>query len=398
MKIDKKLLWLIHNLFFLFVIVLVLLLSPLRVIRKTLGRRKIRSIWSGTPIMTMASNAKAERLLGVDARSLVFWTYYVSGAFDYDLSKWCAIPLARQLILFLTFIWTCVFIDRVHFYCDRGFIPSGPQFVFNSFELYVYKLLRIQVFFWTYGADVRSRQTTKNLGEPNCCSECTMVGEACVCDEARRMRNIEKLRKYSTAIFSMGDMSEYTPGSRNDLFFWPVDLHGPNASRYEPVYPEVDQSRPLRIIHAPNQPAFKGTHFLIEAVEALNWEHLSIELILVEKVPNERALALYRSADIIFDQCLTGFHGYVALEAMTLGKPVLCFIRKPQAYLLNPEECPIINTHVTTLKEDLRRLAQNREQLTGIGVKGRHYVERHFSLEAFASRLEKAYKELGVVS
>ena len=47
------------------------------------------------------------------------------------------------------------------------------------------------------------------------------VGKACICDEDRRLRYIARLREYACAIFSMGDMIEYTPGSVNDLFFWP---------------------------------------------------------------------------------------------------------------------------------------------------------------------------------
>ncbi|PWB39699.1 MAG: hypothetical protein C3F19_14635 [Rhodocyclales bacterium] len=135
-----------------------------------------------------------------------------------------------------------------------------------------------------------------------------------------------------------------------------------------------------------------------QAVASLRQENVEIELILVERRSNEEALEIYKSADVIFDQCLIGFHGYFALEAMALGKPVMCFIRKPDKYLLHPEECPIINTHVTTLKEDLRRVMARRGELGEIGRRGRSYIEKHFSLEAFAVRLERTYRELGVVA
>jgi hypothetical protein len=210
------------------------------------------------------------------------------------------------------------------------------------------------------------------------------------------MIKIERLKKYSDAIFSMGDMKEYTPGSHNDLFFWPIDLKGPDAGKYEPVYPQTDKDKPLRIVHASNHKMFKGTHFLVEAVDNLKAQGILIELILVEKVPNKEALDIYRSADIIFDQCLIGFHGYFALEGMAMGKPVMCFLRKPEEYLLHPEECPIINIHITTLENDLRRFFEDREELRNIGVRGRKYIEKYFTIEAFALRLKKAYDDLGV--
>lgn len=392
----KKILWLGYNILSLSVIGLIAFLSPVRVLRRKLGKQKFRSLWVGTPILTMALKARAERSLGIDAKSLVYSTYYITSAFDYNLSGWYSIPVFGKLISFVVFLWVCLFVDRLHSYCDRGLLLSLQPFTFNFLELYVYRLLGIEVFLWTYGADVRSRETTKSLGEPNCCTECALVGKACVCDENRRRRKIERLRRYSTAIFSMGDMTEYTSGSRNDLFFWPIDLYGPNADKYEPAYPQPDKSKPLRIVHALNHRMFKGTHFLIEAVENLKGEGVPIDLVIVEKLPNEEALGIYRSADIIFDQCLVGFHGYFALEGLAMGKPVMCFIRKPEEYLLHPKECPIINTHIGTLKDDIRRLAENREQLRDIGVRGRQYIEKYFTLEAFSKRLKNTYKKLGV--
>lgn len=389
----------IAALFFLFCITLplVLVFSPIRWLRKSLTNRDFFSVWAGSPIINMGINARAERLLGINAKSLVYSTYYTTCDFDYNLSRWYSIPILGKLTPFVVFLWACLFADRLHFYCDRGLIPSLKPFAFNFAELYVYKLLGIQVFFWTYGADVRSREATKTLGEPNCCTECTLPGRACFCDETKHIKKIEALRKHSVALFSMGDMIEYTPGSRNGLFFWPVDLNGENAHEYESAYPKKDTQGPLRIVHASNHRMFKGTHFLIEAVENLKAEGIPVELILVEKVPNEKALDIYRSADIVFDQCLIGFHGYFALEAMSIGKPVMCFIRKPEEYLLHPEECPIINTHLNTLQEDIRYFIDNREQLTDIGMKSRQYIEKYYTLEAFAERLKKAYKELGVL-
>jgi hypothetical protein len=198
----------------------------------------------------------------------------------------------------------------------------------------------------------------------------------------------------------MGDMQEYTPGSRNDLFFWPVDLDADGGTKYAPHYPPAaapnaptSPQNPLRIVHAPNHRHFKGTRFLIEAVEQLHREGLALELKLVERLPNDEALAIYRTADLVFDQGLIGFHGYFAIEAMALGKPVICFIRKPEAYLIDHENCPIINARPETLAGAIRQLALDRGRLRELGHAGRRYVEKYFSLQAFAGRLRVAYDD-----
>lgn len=375
--------------------VLVLVVYPLRLVRKLLSGRT-RSLWSGAPILTMPIKCRAERMLGVEARSLVFSTYYITDAFDYNLSRFSAVPVIGRLLPLAVFVWACVMMDRLHFYCDRGILPSRKLLTFDFRELRVYRLLGIDVFFWTYGADVRNQAVTRSLGSPNACTDCDAPGRYCICDEKAAAENMRELSSLSRAIFSMGDMIEYTPGSRNDLFFWPIDLDTDDGRRYEPAFPESSGRGDVRIAHAPNHRMFKGTHHLEQAIQELQREGVPVELVMVEKVPNTKALELYRSADIIFDQCLVGFHGYFALEGMALGKPVMCFIRKPEEYLLNPGECPIINTHVLTLKEDIRRLVAERGSLNEIGRRGRGYVEKYFSVPAFSRRLGNAYQRLGI--
>jgi glycosyltransferase involved in cell wall biosynthesis len=367
---------------------------PAKLARSLRFRR--RSLWTGTPIITMAVNARAERTLGTRALSLVTSTYRLTSAFDVDLSGLRGLRWIGRAVPFAVFAWAALWVDRIHFYCDRGLLPSQGAFDFNPLELQVYRLLGIDVFLWAYGADVRSRQKTMTFGEPNCCTDCTQVGVACICDDSVAARHMARLRRLSRAIFSMGDMIEYTPGSRNDLFYWPVDLESDGGNKYRPRFPDSQEGYALRVVHAPNHRMFKGTRFLERAVAELREEGVAIELVLVESLPNDEALEVYRSADLIFDQCLVGFHGYFALEGMALGKPVMCFIREPARYLLAAEECPLVNTHVMTLKSDLRALARDRARLQVLGRQGRSYIEKHFTPEAFARRLRRAYEELGV--
>lgn len=380
---------------------LLVLLLPLLWIARQLTFAVFRSqrfsIWTGAPIITVAKNCRAERLVGFRSYSVVTTSYYITDEFDWVLTR--VAKGNRALVLGLTyfaFLAICLLAEQVHAYVDGGLLPSLRRRHFHRVELLAYRLLGIRLMIWTYGADVRTRAATQRLGEPNCCSDCSQIRVACICDDVDGKKNFNQVTKWATAVFSMGDMIEYTPGSRNNLFFWPVDLAAHGGRRYQPAYPAPDFSRAIRVVHAPNHRQFKGTHYLEQAIASLQNDGVGIELILVEQLSNDQALVIYRSADVIFDQCLIGFHGYFALEAMALGKPVLCFIRKPDEYLLHPEACPVINTHVDTLKEDLRRLVESRHELEEIGRRGRQYIERYFSVEAFADRLQHTYRDLGI--
>lgn len=369
---------------------------PLRLARHCITKRK-NSLWAGTPILTLPLKARAESLLGIRAQSLVYQSYGIArGGFDIHLGAWTRLPVIGKLVPHVTFLYACIFQDRLHFFCDRALLPIHKPFMINEFELVVYKALGIQVFFWVYGADVRTRVATKALGEPNCCSFCPAIGSACTCDDLRGGQNLKVISKYATAVFSMGDMIHYTPGSRNDVFFWPIDLSAERGAKYSPIYPDPSNRAPVKIVHAANHRAFKGTNHLVHVVNELQQEGVPVELVLVENLPNALALEHYKSADIVFDQCLIGFHGYFALEGMALGKPVMSFVRHPNEYLLAPSECPIVNTSLSTMKNDIAELCRDRQLLHELGRKGRAYIEKYFTIEAVSLRMSYAYQALGV--
>lgn len=378
-------------------VVVAVLLWPIRIVRKWAFHNSRLSVWTGVPIINMVMNAKAEQLLGTRTLTVVSHTYFITNKFDFNLRPPARSQRLGFLLQYLACLAICVMADRVHVYVDGGILPQKGPRLLNRTELWLYSLMGLPVFAWTYGADVRTQKVTRALGSPNCCSDCTQVMRACVCDAAVADANYEFVRRHTTAVFSMGDMIEYTPGSCNNLFFWPVDFDAAGGDKYRPAYPDPKPSHSLKVLHAPNHRELKGTRYIERAVSELQAEGEKIELVLIERVPNDVAIEMYKKADIIVDQVLIGFHGYFALEAMALGKPVMCFIRDRKRYLCKPDECPLIDVQLSTLKETLRYWSQaDRSLLMQTGRAGRRYIEEHYSLSSFARRLEIAYQEHGV--
>jgi hypothetical protein len=79
---------------------------------------------------------------------------------------------------------------------------------------------------------------------------------------------------------------------------------------------------------------------------------------------------------------------------MAIGKPVLSFIRKPNEYLLQPSECPIVNINVMNIKEKLLFFYKERNELNRIGKLGRRYIEKYFSMQSVEMRLKKVYEKI----
>ena len=179
-------------------------------------------------------------------------------------------------------------------------------------------------------------------------------------------------------------MIAYAPKPRV-MPYWPMDI-----ARFGYVGVDWTPERPLRIAHAPNHPYFKGTSHLLDAIARLQSEGRAIELVRVQGVANTEVLRLFAGADLVADQFVAGAHGYTALEAMLLGKPVLCYLRNP-SMVIDPDICPMINTWPESLYGTLRDCLDGRHDLTDLGRRSRNYVEHHHSIEAVALRLGQMY-------
>ena len=347
------------------------------------GRPKI--IWGPTPIINISTNAAADRLYGYQSDTLVYRPYFITCDFTYNLERWWRYRPLALVIPWAVFLWAVLRYDVFQFYFDGGFLNRTLG---KRLEMPLLKLLGKKIIVSAYGADVRTEQRTRALGAYTCCTDCDQRLIACICDETRGQARLEHVRKYADVTLSMGDMIEYTPGSKNDVFYWAIDL---NRWPFQGV---SLSSNPVKGVHAPNHPQFKGTKYLIECVDALRKEGYPVELRLVSGLNHEEAMECYKEADIVADQFLIGWHGNFAVEAMALGKPVVAYIRKPQAYLPEGFDCPVVSANPDSLKSALVTLIENPQLRVDLGIRGRRYVEQVFSLERVGRRMDELYRRL----
>lgn len=145
---------------------------------------------------------------------------------------------------------------------------------------------------------------------------------------------------------------------------------------------------PVRVVHSPNHRGFKGTEFVVEAVNALKAEGLDIDFIIIEKMQNsEVKTVLEEKADILVEQLICTGHGLNALEGLASGNPVIsnleneeiCLPFRRWSFL---DECPIVSSSPEKIKDTLRALVTSPALREELGRAGRQYVEKYHGLDA----------------
>jgi glycosyltransferase involved in cell wall biosynthesis len=154
----------------------------------------------------------------------------------------------------------------------------------------------------------------------------------------------------------------------------------------------------VRILHTPNHRGFKGTEFLIDAVERLRAEGLDLELVTLEKVKNSEVKTTMQSVDILAEQFIATGYAFSGIEGMASGLPVLAnldheaYTRVFRRYGFL-DECPILSSPPERLADNLRLLIRNPALREELGRAGRAYVEKYHSYAAAQYMFGSIYRK-----
>jgi hypothetical protein len=249
---------------------------------------------------------------------------------------------------------------------------------------YLKKLGKKLVFHFR-GCDIRDEQINNRKNPAlNCCQECTYDRE--YCNGTAILMKRQKARKYGDMLLvTTPDLLDFVPDARHLPFMsFPIDpAQIPDLER--------DRSR-IRILHATNHEGIDGTRHVASAIEALKATGYPIEFIVVKRIPHDKALSLYKSADICVGKLRQGYYSNFQIETMALGKPTLCYLR-PE-FLAALQGIPILNTTPSTIFSNLKILLDNPEMRQRLGEEGKEYVRTMHDNELIGERLLDMYRDL----
>lgn len=218
---------------------------------------------------------------------------------------------------------------------------------------------------------------------------CNNCGFSDRCNDDDNSKNLIMVRKY----FKVGIGNDPWPTkhySNIHLRRKCIDLDLWSPSINLPVKYLMAPSKNVRILHSfslSNRSYLgrniKGSPYISQAVTRLKDEGYNVELINITDISSAEIRFYQVQADIVVEQLIYGWWGSTGVEAMALGKPVVCYLRpswKEYFFDTFPEysELPIIEANINNIYEVLLSLITDVELRKQAGVKSRIFAEKHF--------------------
>jgi hypothetical protein len=345
-------------------------------------------VWGPTPIISNKHWSAALKLTGRESITLMRHFYPNNRKDDFDLyfddlvPRWIRGRHLRQRVgPFVAARWIMRHAAVVHIPFTGG--PLGDTTVWRL-EARMLRRKGVRTVVMPYGGDM---YLYSRLADPSL-RHALLVSYP---DAARQERAIQERVRYWVERanilmvgFDVDGIGRWDLPPQNfsaiDVDAWRPRTHDPNAD-----------GRRGRVIvaHAPNHRGFKGTEFVLRAIERLQQEGFAVELALFERIPNDEIRRRLPEAHILLDQLVTFGYGFAAIEAMASGLPVI--VNLDDDRLLNLgyrystlRDCPLVSATPENVTDVLRELIRRPDLRQELGRAGRQYVDRYHSYEARA--------------
>lgn len=374
-------------------------------IRRQNAKNKPRLVYGPIPIISIKYMSQAMEQLGYEARTMVYDVYHLHTRSDYnyyvgDFFRYRSLHRVGFLRLvffaflarYFLFLWLLIHFDIFHYFFDGGFL-AGTSLRF--LEVQLLHLAGKKVIVMPYGSDVTDLIHFRSLVfRQGILAQYPGI----LFRQQAIVKQIKYFSKHADFIIGAGWLVDSMP--RWDLLtshYYPIDTDAWAPGDY---WSNADgKNSEVTIFHSPNHRWLKGTDFLIAACQELKGEGYKIRLVISEGAPNTEVRRLLASSDILAEQFGMPWYGLNAMEGMSLAKPVLSDLSDKYYTELffrytGLDECPIVNTPITQIKEKLRMLIKSPELRRELGEAGRRYVLKYHSYEAVGKMWDAVYRKV----
>jgi glycosyltransferase involved in cell wall biosynthesis len=292
---------------------------------------------------------------------------------------------------FVHFVWVS---RKYRFQIHYG-VLSQPQFIElprfmkrilgEAFHpgIWILRLLRRRIIYLPSGCrDEELRSEFELLDNGAVCGNC---GYSDRCQDTNIYPNLDRANKHARVSLGNGFLEpsyldvKHTRHKSIDLDVWkPIPISG------------TDSDKKIRVLHShalENRSAqklnIKGSPIIVKAMRRIESELSNVEFVEVTGLSTQEMLSEQQKADIIVDQLRYGHWGSTGIEAMALGKVLVCYVRPTwkDNFLKNfPEysDLPVVNANVDNFYEVMINLLSNDEMIRALKVRSRLFAEAHY--------------------
>lgn len=256
-------------------------------------------------------------------------------------------------------------------------------------ELWLAKLFGVKLIFLSTGChDDESKENFSKLDGGNVCGNC---GAWNLCFDELNNSNFTRIRRFFDVQIGVGaiDSSQFR---MSHMKYKSIDLDLWNPAIEVPEEYRLSLTKNLRILHSAcleksdrnwQGRNIKGSPYVVAAIERLKAEGHPVEYYYItDKLSNQ--MRFYQAqADIVVEQLIYGWWGSTGVEAMALGKPVICYLRpswREFFFQTFPEytRLPIVEANTDNIYDVLKKLVADEVYRRQKGEESRRFAETHF--------------------
>lgn len=365
-------------------------------LRRPSRRARPRVVWGPEPILSYGHWSRALRKAGYESET-VMQEYYarINRPEDFDALYEQLVPPSLAFLLgpYAAFLRSLFRADVFQHHYSGGFLGMTPLW---RVEAQLLHLAGARVVAQAHGNDAHLSSQIADLSLRHALlSSYPLLAR----DEARTQQRVLYWTQHADCMFG-GLMMDGL--GRWDVI--PASVATIDVAQWRRTRPYTRADGrgggTVRIAHAPNHRGFKGTEYIIAAVEQLRAEGLDCELVLIEGVQNSEVREiLTRDVDILADQIIATGYALNAIEGMAAALPVvanleddrLTAVLRRYSYL---DECPILSASPETAAGRLRALVVDPDLRERLGRASAQYAAKYHSDEAAAYQYGEIYRKI----
>ena len=283
-------------------------------------------------------------------------------------------PCLSLMKRFYYFIYFLFNFEIFHFFFGETLLP-------NNWDLPILKLLKKKLLMNYWGSDIRLPPVIKKKSKYYVNSY----------KESAR-KNIAKMKRVSKYIQNVA-VQDYELYEYVLPYFKNIYILRSTVEESEINFDIFNNMHKIIITHIPSQKEFKGSEIIEDVMIQLKKKYENLIYNTIVDIPINEVKPRIIGSHLIIDQIRVGAHGIISVEAFSLGRPVICYIRD-DLLKYYPKELPIINANPENLNKIIEKILKKPEILKEYAKKSYNYYKKYHSPEVIGKQLMNIYKKL----